>query len=92
MADSAQPGLVERLLTGFFAGWEPADKIAFCVIFAAFGYSFTGKLDAIRVLDYAFGYLGGRGVGGVGSYGGYGSINSMYLPPVSDGGNVKADG
>lgn len=76
----AEPGLVERLLTRFFDGWEPADKLAFLVIFAALVFSWTGKLDAVRVLDYAFGYLGGRGVGGSGVYGGPGEIDPAFLP------------
>lgn len=79
------PGCVERMLTGFFGGWEPADKLAFVFIVTAFAFAAIGRIEVSRVLDYAFGFLSGRGVG-VSAYG------MGWQPPSLGIGNVLLPG
>lgn len=82
MGEEIKPGFCERMLTGFFGDWEPADKLAFVFITVAFVFAAIGKIDVSRVLDYAFGFLSGRGVG-VSVYGAGWQSNSLGYTPIN---------
>lgn len=84
MSEGVQAGFCERMLTGFFGGWEPADKLAFVFITTAFVFAAIGRIEVSRVLDYAFGFLSGRGVG-VSAYGAGWQSNALGYNPLTGG-------
>jgi hypothetical protein len=74
MAEQAKT-FIERMVTGFFGGWTPTDKLAFVYFMAGIILSYSGKFDPKDLMTFAWGFLAGRseiGLQGVGmmSYGG----------------------
>lgn len=79
MAEQAKT-FIERMVTGFFGGWTPTDKLAFVYFMAGIILSYSGKFDPKDLMTFAWGFLAGRseiGLQGAGMMP-YGGMISTY--------------
>lgn len=100
MSEQAK-SFIERMLTGFFGGWTPTDKLAFVYFAAGIILTYTGKFDPKDLMTFAWGFLAGRSENGLYTLGmaGPGGTLQTYtmlggqaavIPTPQDGGNAKA--
>jgi hypothetical protein len=91
MAEQAKT-FIERMVTGFFGGWTPTDKLAFVYFMAGIILSYSGKFDPKDLMTFAWGFLAGRsemGLQGMGMmpYPGMTPYNGMI--PIQPYGNQQ---
>lgn len=79
MAEQSR-SFIERMVSGFFGGWTPTDKLAFVYFMAGIILSYSGKFDPKDLMTFAWGFLAGRSELGLSSAGmmPYGGMIQTY--------------
>lgn len=72
---------IERMVTGFFGGWTPTDKLAFVYFMAGIILSYSGKFDPKDLMTFAWGFLAGRSEIGLQNMG---MMPYPGMPPYND--------